>query len=30
VPKGIRAATPRRRARRRVDPVLDAAPTAPT
>jgi osmoprotectant transport system permease protein len=30
VPKGIRAATPKRRARRRVDPVLDAAPVAPT
>lgn len=30
VPRGIRAATPRRRARRRVDPVLDAAPAAPT
>lgn len=30
LPRGIRAATPRRRARRRVDPVLDAAPAAPT
>ena len=29
LPKGVRAATPRRRARRRVDPVLDAAPIAP-
>ncbi len=27
VPKGIRVATPARRARRRVDPVLDAVPT---
>ena len=30
LPRGVRAATPRRRARRRVDPVLDAAPIAPT
>ena len=30
LPHGVRVATPRRRARRRVDPVLDAAPIAPT